>query len=102
MIKRRIALGSIAASALFLAARPVAAQLVYEPFDFGSAANGTNLANLSGNSGYTNPSSGIPWTDMSTAQTGEITLGNTNLGGAAGQAPAVGGSAIYANANSPT
>src|SRR5436190_12581903 len=104
MKKRTATAGSLAAGAIILAAQPVLAQLVYEPFDYGSAATATNLGNLSANSGYVNPSNGIPWTDMQNAagNTGEITLGNTSLGGATGQAPAVGGDAVYANANATT
>ena len=104
MIKRKIALGSIAASALFLAARPVAAQLIYEPFDYGTAANSTNLANTTGTptfGGYFNPASNQRWFDMSTNGTGsEITLQNTNLAAPAGQAPATGGKVDFGNPNS--
>src|SRR4051812_21770113 len=50
-----------------LAAADASAQMVYEPFDYGSTAVGTPLANLTGTSptftGYTNPSNSVAWYD---------------------------------------
>src|SRR6266545_7883521 len=60
-----------AVGVLALAAAPVAAQLVYEPFDYGTASIGTNLAHTSTGtpdpfSGYINPMSGTQWFDGNT------------------------------------
>jgi autotransporter-associated beta strand protein len=87
-----------------LAASPVAAQLVYEPFDYGSAATGTKLANLTDSptfSGYQNPSNGINWFEMqnATGSPTEITLNTPSLSVPVGLAPATGGDARYGTAN---
>jgi autotransporter-associated beta strand protein len=66
------------------AAQKTCAQMIYDPFDYGSAAAGTNLANLTGTSpsftGYTNPMNGIPWWDANTTVSGtggnELILAN--------------------------
>src|SRR5207244_8352562 len=66
-----------AAGVLALAVSRVSAQLVYEPFDYGSASVGTNLSNTSGTpnfSGYFNPMVGPNWFH---AHTGVGTAGTT-------------------------
>jgi autotransporter-associated beta strand protein len=70
-----------------LAAADASAQMVYEPFDYGSTAVGTPLANLTGTSptftGYTNPSNSVAWYDANTTASGsggsELTLAGGNL-----------------------
>jgi autotransporter-associated beta strand protein len=69
------------------AAADASAQMVYEPFDYGSAAVGTPLGNLTGTSptftGYTNPSNSAVWYDANTTASGsggsELTLAGGNL-----------------------
>src|SRR5205085_1025587 len=83
----------------------VSAQLVYEPFDYGSAAVGTNLANLTGGpsfSGYTNPVNGVKWVDMQNTTAGptEIQISGTgNLAMPTGLEAANGNSGTYGAAN---
>src|SRR5262245_2573530 len=60
----------IPAVTLALAASKASAQLVYEPFDYGSTSVGTKLSNLTGSpafSGYTNPMNGVTWAETSTS-----------------------------------
>ena len=62
----------VPAAAIVLAASKVSAQLVYEPFDYGSASIGTDMSNLTGANGtpaffgYLNPMSGQYWADTGT------------------------------------
>src|SRR5437773_1497773 len=92
---------AIAAILSAAAASSVKAQLVYEPFDYGSAAVGTKYADLTGTptfTGYTNPSSGTPWYSLSTGTTGalgtpESVVNGTSLSAPAGLAPTYGGKA---------
>ena len=105
--KRAVTLGSFAAGAILLAVQPVSAQLVYEPFSYGSAAVGTNLANLTGSptfAGYVNPMSGTTWfdTNTSTAVAEEVTLAGSSLAMPSGFYPAVGGSGQINNASPPS
>ncbi len=62
-----------AAGVLAFAASQASAQIIYEPFDYGSASIGTNVANLTGSpayKGYINPMNGLYWYDTNTATTG--------------------------------
>src|SRR5439155_12321072 len=60
--------GILAAAAAATTTSAVRAQLVYEPFDYGSAANATTYTNQGGPlfQGFTNPSNGLSWFDGGT------------------------------------
>jgi autotransporter-associated beta strand protein len=83
------------------------AQMIYEPFDYGTSSVGTNLANQTGTlplfTGYTNPMSGRVWTDanttVGTGTISEVTIGAGNLtpsaAGSQGLAASTGNLAQY-------
>ena len=73
-------------------------QLVYEPFNYGSAAQNTFLANSATTTfaGFTNPSNGLQWFDTFTSATtpaADVTITPGNLGATAGLASPNGDSA---------
>src|SRR5437868_8152165 len=78
------------------------AQLVYEPFDYGSASAGTNLAHTSSPpadpfTGYVNPMVGLPWVDTNTAATGtptEVITSSGSIPTPVTAAPSLGNSAV--------
>jgi autotransporter-associated beta strand protein len=97
---------------LALAASKASAQLVYEPFDYGTNSVGTNLANLTGKPlyrGYRNPMNGENWFDTNTGYAANgpgpdddtenagvgLTINNGGLPAPAGLTPSVGNSAQY-------
>src|SRR3954471_24058760 len=75
---KRLAVAGAHLLPVVFAAQQACAQMVYDPFEYGSASAGTNLANLGGTSpsfqGYVNPMNGIPWWDANTTVSG--TTGN--------------------------
>ena len=96
---------------LALAAGKVSAQLVYEPFDYGTASVNTNLGHTSTGtpdpfSGYLNPMAGAQWFDGNTGiGTGtpfELTVQSGNLGPnyTTELAPATGNLSNWNNASS--
>jgi autotransporter-associated beta strand protein len=91
------------AVALAVASAEASAQLVYEPFDYGTASVGTNLGNVGPTTffGYINPMSGNPYAIVSTNApatgpfTNEATIASGNLNVPTGFVPASGNSLTY-------
>src|SRR5689334_9768395 len=99
-------------SILGLAASSASAQLVYEPFDYGSGAlTGTaaNFANTTGSTafqGYTVPSSGMPWFSTGTTAAAatddlKVLAGNLQVAGLATATGNMGGSDAFRTVRTP-
>jgi fibronectin-binding autotransporter adhesin len=79
------------AAALALGASSASAQILYEPFDYGSSAIGTNYANTTGSTafqGYLNPTTNLPWASALSAASGDPRV-------IAGSQPQIGGLAAF-------
>src|SRR5437870_480242 len=84
----------IPAIGLTLAAAEARAQLVYEPFAYGTSNNGQELGKQGANfstGGFTNPQNGFNWFDTANTFSGTVTLGSGDVVGP------LGGVAPYGN-----